>query len=162
LERGHHPCPAVVPRPGAVASGVFMDAIVANGPSNDNRSTGPVKAGTKGPRRDDCGGPPGLSARGDERLSELTLPAPKNGGNFKKALYAWDGDPAPYLDRQRSPDEPFPWEIVDAGVRRDYLWREWQRYQDAVPTAKCPPAGCAACGRCGMEAWGGIRRERTP
>jgi len=104
----------------------------------------------------------GLLARGDERLFELILLAAKNGGNFKKALYAWDGDPAPYLDRERDPDEPFPWEIIDVGVRRDYLWREWLRYKDAAPTAKCPPAGCGACGRCGMEAWGGIRWERTP
>jgi radical SAM superfamily enzyme YgiQ (UPF0313 family) len=93
----------------------------------------------------------GLLARGDERLFELVLLAAKNGGNFKKALHAWDGDPAAYLDRERGPDEPFPWEIIDVGVSRDYLWREWERYKDATPTAKCPPAGCGACGRCGME-----------
>ncbi len=93
----------------------------------------------------------GLLARGDERLFELILLAAKNGGNFKKALYAWDGDPAAYIDRERGPDEPFPWEIVDVGVSRDYLRQEWRRYLDAVPTAKCPPAGCGACGRCGME-----------
>ncbi|NDY56042.1 radical SAM protein [Desulfovibrio sulfodismutans] len=93
----------------------------------------------------------GLLARGDERLFELILLAAKNGGNFKKALYAWDGDSTPYIDREREPDEVFPWEIIDVGVRRDYLWREWKRYQDAVPTAKCPPAGCGACGRCGMD-----------
>lgn len=93
----------------------------------------------------------GLLARGDERLFDLILLAAKNGGNFKKALYAWDGDPAAYIDRERDPDEAFPWEIIDIGVSRDYLWREWERYQAAAPTAKCPPAGCGACGRCGME-----------
>jgi radical SAM superfamily enzyme YgiQ (UPF0313 family) len=93
----------------------------------------------------------GLLARGDARLFELILLAAKNGGNFKKALSAWDGDPAAYLDRTRDQNEPFPWEIIDVGVSRDYLWREWERYLKATPTAKCPPAGCGACGRCGME-----------
>jgi radical SAM superfamily enzyme YgiQ (UPF0313 family) len=93
----------------------------------------------------------GLLARGDARLFDLILLAAQNGGNFKKALYAWDGDPAAYIDRERDPDEAFPWEIIDIGVSRDYLRQEWRRYQDATPTAKCPPAGCGACGRCGME-----------
>ena len=44
----------------------------------------------------------------------------------------------------------FPWDIVDVGVSREFLWREWERYREGVATAKCPPAGCAACKRCGI------------
>ena len=93
----------------------------------------------------------GLLARGDARLWPLVAAAASAGG-FRRALKTWEGDPAWYLDRERPADEVFPWEIVDVGVSRDYLWREWQRYREGLATAKCPPAGCAACRRCGIYA----------
>ncbi|WP_043793891.1 radical SAM protein [Solidesulfovibrio fructosivorans] len=89
----------------------------------------------------------GLLARGDERLFPL-IEAAAASGSFRRALKTWDGDEAFYLDRERDKDEVFPWDIVDIGVSRDFLWREWERYQQGVPTAKCPPAGCAVCKRC--------------
>lgn len=95
----------------------------------------------------------GLLARGDARLFPFLEAAVVSGG-FRRALRTWDGDVAWYLDRQRLQDEAFPWDIVDVGVSRDALWREWERYQEGVPTAKCPPAGCAACRRCGIYAAG--------
>ncbi len=89
----------------------------------------------------------GLLARGDGRLFDLIRLAAA-AGSFRRALKQWDGDPAWYLDRQRPRHEAFPWDIVDVGVSRDYLWREWERYQAGLVTAKCPPAGCDACRRC--------------
>jgi radical SAM superfamily enzyme YgiQ (UPF0313 family) len=91
----------------------------------------------------------GLLARGDARLFPLILAAVK-AGSFRRALKSWDGDVSWYLDRQRPADEVFPWDSIDVGVSRDYLWREWQRYQEGVGTAKCPPAGCESCKRCGL------------
>lgn len=90
----------------------------------------------------------GLLARGDERLFPL-IAAAVTAGSFRRALKTWDGDPAFYLDRQRPKDERLPWDIIDNGVSRDYLWQEWERYQAGIGTAKCPPAGCASCKRCG-------------
>jgi len=91
----------------------------------------------------------GLLARGDERLFPLITAAATSGG-LRRALKTWDGDASWYLDRERERDEVFPWDIVDIGVSRDFLWREWERYLEGVGTAKCPPAGCAACKRCGI------------
>jgi len=91
----------------------------------------------------------GLLARGDARLFPLILSAIE-AGSFRRALKTWDGDISWYLDRQRPADEIFPWDVVDVGVSRDYLWREWERYQTGVVTTKCPPAGCASCKRCGI------------
>ena len=91
----------------------------------------------------------GLLARADETLFPLIVAAVE-AGSFRRALKRWDGDPAAVLDRQRSEAEAFPWDFIDNGVSRDYLWRERQRYQQAAPTAKCPPAGCGACKRCGV------------
>ncbi len=89
----------------------------------------------------------GLLARGDARLFPLILEAAR-AGSFRRALKAWDGDVSWYLDRERPRDEVFPWDIVDIGVSRDYLWREWERYREGIGTAKCPPEGCDACRRC--------------
>jgi radical SAM superfamily enzyme YgiQ (UPF0313 family) len=91
----------------------------------------------------------GLLARGDETLFPL-IEAAVAVGSFRRALKSWDGDPAAFLDRERPEAEVFPWDIIDNGVTRDYLWREWQRYQACTVTAKCPPAGCAVCKRCGI------------
>ena len=89
----------------------------------------------------------GLLARGDGTLFPLLVKAAA-GGSLRRALGDWDGDVAWYLDRERARDEVFPWDVIDVGVARDYLWREWERYRQGLVTAKCPPAGCAVCGRC--------------
>jgi radical SAM superfamily enzyme YgiQ (UPF0313 family) len=91
----------------------------------------------------------GLLARGDQRLFSLITSAAAS-GSFRRALKSWDGDIGWYLDRERPRDEVFPWDIIDVGVSRDYLWREWERYQQGVTTAKCPPSGCSSCRRCGI------------
>lgn len=91
----------------------------------------------------------GLLARGDARLFPLLTSAAAS-GSLRRALRGWEGDAAWYLDRLRDRDEAFPWEIIDVGVSRDYLWREWERYGQGVPTAKCPATGCAGCRRCGI------------
>ncbi|MHC1789878.1 radical SAM protein [Solidesulfovibrio sp.] len=91
----------------------------------------------------------GLLARGDETLFPL-IEAAVSAGSFRRALKKWPGDPASYLDRQRPKEERLPWDIIDNGVSRDFLWQEWERYLAGTSTAKCPPAGCAACKRCGI------------
>lgn len=88
----------------------------------------------------------GLLARGDERVFEVYTLAAALG--WKKALAAWSGDQAWYLDRERGQGEAFPWECLDIGVSRASLWREWQRYLEGRETPKCPATGCAACGAC--------------
>ncbi len=92
-----------------------------------------------------------LLSRGDERLFPLLADAAEVG--WKKALKRWDGDPAAYLDRERGKDEVFPWDFMDIGVSRAYLYREWEKYKAGLATGKCPEEGCAKCGRCGMEDW---------
>ncbi len=92
----------------------------------------------------------GLLARGGEDLAEFILLAAEHGG-WKKALKQWDGDPASILDRERGQDENFPWEVVDIGVRREYLWKEWERAKQAKVSPGCSARGCAQCAGCGLE-----------
>lgn len=94
-----------------------------------------------------------LLARGDETVFELAELAARPGMGWRRALKAWDGDPGTFLDRERGQDEAFPWECIDSGVSRDYLWREWERYKQAKPSARCAPGGCAGCDVCGLGGW---------
>jgi radical SAM superfamily enzyme YgiQ (UPF0313 family) len=95
----------------------------------------------------------GLLARGDEAVFDLAELAARPGMGWRRALKAWEGDPGAYLDRERGRDEAFPWECIDIGVSRDYLWREWERYARARPSARCAPGNCAGCDACGMGGW---------
>jgi len=92
----------------------------------------------------------GLLARGGEELADFILLAAEEGG-WKKALKRWTGDPAAILDRERGRDEPFPWEVIDVGVRREHLWKEWERAKEAQVSPGCSKAGCQKCVGCGME-----------
>jgi len=98
----------------------------------------------------------GLVSRGGEDLAGLLLLAADFGG-WKKGLALWDGDPGTVLDRERGRDEAFPWEVIDLGVDRAHLWREWEKSRQDQPSPGCPPQGCERCGVCGLKDW--LRRE---
>ncbi|MEF2231423.1 MAG: radical SAM protein, partial [Pseudodesulfovibrio sp.] len=86
----------------------------------------------------------GLLSRGGEDLADFILLAAEEGG-WKKALKLWKGDMDAILDREREKDEPFPWEVIDVGVRREYLWKEWERAKEAQVSAGCAKKGCEQC-----------------
>jgi radical SAM superfamily enzyme YgiQ (UPF0313 family) len=92
----------------------------------------------------------GLLSKGDERLFEL-LCLVEETGSWKQALSRWEGDLSWYVDRTRDEDEIFPWDRLDIGVDKAYLWKEWQRFHQGVQTPPCPASGCARCGRCGLD-----------
>ena len=94
----------------------------------------------------------GMLARGGEEMADFILLAAEKGG-WKKALKYWDGDPSEILDRERGEDEVFPWEVIDIGVKREYLYKEWLRSKEAKVTPGCSPKGCESCRLCGMESW---------
>jgi len=94
----------------------------------------------------------GVLSRGGEEVFELVRLAAEHGG-WKKAMRHFEAETARILDRERAKDEPFPWEVVDVGVSRDLLWREYERGAQARHSPICPPEGCAKCGRCGMDEW---------
>lgn len=94
----------------------------------------------------------GVLSRGGEAAFELVQLAASEGG-WKKAMRLWDDQAAKILDRQRDEHEAFPWEVIDTGVSRASLWREWTRAGRALHTPGCPKGGCDACGLCGMDKW---------
>jgi hypothetical protein len=94
----------------------------------------------------------GVLSRGGEEAFGLVRLAAELGG-WKKAMRAFETETAAILDRERGPDEAFPWEVVDIGVSRAALRREYERAAEARRGPICPPDGCAVCGLCGMEGW---------
>jgi radical SAM superfamily enzyme YgiQ (UPF0313 family) len=74
-----------------------------------------------------------LLARGDRRVADFLELAAGFGGDWRRALREWDGDPAFYTTRARAIDERMPWDHFDVGVKRAGLVREWERAHDAAP-----------------------------
>ena len=99
----------------------------------------------------------GLLARGDRRLSEVILNAYKKGCMFDswseyfyydrwlESMKEANIDPAFYTDRVRSYDEILPWDFIDAGVTKEFLWREYVQSQNECVTPNCREK-CSGCG----------------
>ena len=91
----------------------------------------------------------GFLSRSGPEAFDFLLAAARLGG-WRKAMRETGTDFAPVLDRERGEREAFPWEVVDPGVGREHLWREWRRYKQERQTPVCPPEGCGQCRMCGM------------
>jgi radical SAM family uncharacterized protein len=68
-----------------------------------------------------------LLARGDRRVADFLEGAARLGGDWRRALREWDGDPAFFTMRARACDERLPWDHFDVGVKKAGLIREWER-----------------------------------
>ena len=96
-------------------------------------------------------------ARGDRRLGAVVQRAWELGARFdawdeQRDMGAWRQafaeaglDPGFYAHRDRPLDETFPWEVVDVGVRRRFLQREYERSQRGETLVDCRE-GCLGCG----------------
>lgn len=108
-------------------------------------------------------------ARGDRRLGAVLEKAFHRGFN----LDAWSEhfdfdawmeilrdcglDPDFYACRRREADEVFPWDHIDIGVTKAFLWEENQRAHDGVTTPNCRQQ----CSHCGATCFkGGLCVER--
>jgi len=112
-------------------------------------------------------------ARGDRRLGAVILKAWQKGSKFDswEEHFSWERwaaalaevglDASFYAHRRREPDEVLPWDHLDVGVSRAYLWRETRRAKEGLTTADCRWAGCSGCAVCprlGVE----LRLQQPP
>lgn len=104
-----------------------------------------------------------LLARGDRRLGMVIYRAWQAGAR----LDAWDDHfdldrwlesmdqcnlPVDfYTIRERARDEVLPWDHIDCGVDKDFLWQEYQRSLKAELTPGCHES----CMQCGASCFGG-------
>ncbi len=108
-------------------------------------------------------------ARGDRRLGAVLEEAFHRGFNLDAwsehfdfdmwmAIFRDKGlDPNFYAGRRREADEVFPWDHIDVGVSKTFLWAENQRAHEAVTTPNCRQE-CSHCGAACFK--GGICVER--
>ena len=99
----------------------------------------------------------GVFARGDRKLAKVIENAYKKGClfdswsewfDYDKWLRAFDEEGVDmlfYTARERTKDELLPWDFIDAGVTRDFLWREWERARREEVTPNCRDK-CSGCG----------------
>lgn len=57
-------------------------------------------------------------------------------------------NPDDYVTREYGGDELLPWDFIDQGIDRDYLWLERRRSQAAIETEPCDVTSCVTCGAC--------------
>jgi hypothetical protein len=108
----------------------------------------------------------GLLSRGDRRVGQVIRRAWEDGARFDgwsetfsferwercaaAALAPLGVDLAWYTTRERPYDEVLPWDHLDAGLDRDWLWQDWLASIDPEPAEvdDCRWTPCFECGVC--------------
>lgn len=99
----------------------------------------------------------GVLARGDRRLSDVIEHAYRKGAKFdawseffdfrtwQAAFDAHGLDMDFYCTRVRSKDELLPWDFIDIGVKKSFLYKEYEASLEGRTTVNCMD-GCTHCG----------------
>ena len=108
----------------------------------------------------------GLLSRGDRRVGRILEEVWRDGGRFdgwsehfsyerwmacaSKALAGTGVDVDWYTIRERGFDEVLPWDHIDSGLDKDWLWEDWEDAldPDSVDVDDCRWTPCYDCGVC--------------
>jgi radical SAM family uncharacterized protein len=106
----------------------------------------------------------GLLSRGDRRVGKVIRAVWEDGGRFdgwseffsydrwmasaERALADEPVDVAWYTTRERDQIETLPWDHLDSGLDRDWLWEDWQDALRETEVDDCRWTPCFDCGVC--------------
>jgi len=106
----------------------------------------------------------GLLSRGDRRVGAVIETVWRDGGRFdgwsehfsyerwaaaaEQSLAGSGVDLDWYTTRAREYAEVLPWDHLDAGLDREWLWEDWQDALDEVEVDDCRWTPCFECGVC--------------
>ena len=106
----------------------------------------------------------GLLSRGDRRVGKVIEAAWRDGARFdgwsehfsyerwmraaETALADEPVDVAWYTTREREESEVLPWDHLDSGLDKDWLWQDWQDALSDVEVEDCRWTPCFDCGVC--------------
>jgi radical SAM family uncharacterized protein len=106
----------------------------------------------------------GLLSRGDRRVGAIIEAVWRDGGRFdgwsehfsyerwaacaERCLDGSGVDLDWYTTRERDYSEALPWDHLDAGLDREWLWEDWQDAVDEVEVDDCRWTPCFECGVC--------------
>ncbi|MBI5559726.1 MAG: radical SAM protein [Deltaproteobacteria bacterium] len=85
-------------------------------------------------------------SRGDRRSGSLISLASEKG--WRGVLKNFSSSLSASVFRDREKDEIFPWDVIDTGLKKSYLWNEYTRGIEAKATPPCDVGRCFRCGVC--------------
>ncbi|MEW6096129.1 MAG: TIGR03960 family B12-binding radical SAM protein [bacterium] len=100
-------------------------------------------------------------AKGDRRLAKVLLKAFELGCKFdgwneyfdfdkwKQAFEITKIDPTFYANKPKELEEILPWDHIDSGITKDFLWQEYQKALNLQQTHDCKQT--KKCNQCGLE-----------
>ena len=88
-----------------------------------------------------------LLSRGDRRVGKI-IRATLDSGNWSRGVRESQMDTDFYVYRMMGRDEILPWDFIDHGVEKIYLWKEYERALKGQFTPPCNPPKCHRCGVC--------------
>ncbi|MFI7699322.1 TIGR03960 family B12-binding radical SAM protein [Nonomuraea sp. NPDC049480] len=102
----------------------------------------------------------GLLSRGDRRVGAVIRAVWEDGGRFDGwsehfSYERWTAaaekagvDVDWYTTREREENEVLPWDHLDAGLDREWLWQDWQEAVSGSEVEDCRWTPCYDCGVC--------------
>ena len=108
----------------------------------------------------------GLLSRGDRRVGDVIEAVWRDGGRFDgwseyfsyerwmeqaDKVFSAMADPIDvdwYTTRERGELEVLPWDHIDSGLDKEWLWQDWQDALDEVEVDDCRWTPCFDCGVC--------------
>ena len=102
----------------------------------------------------------GIFSRGDRRVGPVIEQVWREGGTFQEwseffnydrwlnAMAANGLDFEWYTYRHRTEDEVLPWDHLNAGLHKDFLWQDWRDSLNEVGLEDCRWIPCYDCGAC--------------
>lgn len=108
----------------------------------------------------------GLLARGGREVAPVIESAWRRGARMDgwheiDTLSLWheaaaehDIDINAHIGRERDEDEALPWDHLDSGLEKSWLWEDWQDALNDTELDDCRWSACYDCGVCpGMDVW---------
>ena len=106
----------------------------------------------------------GLLSRGDRRVGRVIEAVWRDGGRFdgwsehfsyerwmtaaERELAAFGIDVGWYTTRERGESEVLPWDHIDSGLDKEWLWQDWLDSLDETEVDDCRWTPCFDCGVC--------------
>lgn len=102
----------------------------------------------------------GMLSRGDRRLGDVIESVWRDGGTFQEwsehfqldrwldAVSSHGYEIEEFTYRHRTESEVLPWEHINAGLHKDFLWQDWQDSLQELGLEDCRWTPCYDCGAC--------------